>query len=425
MGFKFNEKDFIDNNIFKYEEKLNTQFSRFQEQTPMYVTWYNICVNESTLDLGFSNVEKVLGYNSPLKYNEVKNFPVYDFQAVQLNIEEQEQGLDTEFESELIILPNTIVPYPHDFFILEHKGKEFLFEVTEVNYDTIKSHNYYKVTYHIKYVDEEETKQLEEQITGKYTCIVDNIGTEDKCILEDDMLELLVKFKDAYYELSTKYTNYFYNKKYNAFIYVDVNKNVVYDRYLNMFIQKNALLYDHESHKAIYLTNEDSCCSFQLEYDRSIYKAFELKKPKRIGENKFRLVEISNMYSIFYYYSVLCGSVRFTNGDMDYMDPTLIKAMKEDIIRNNGTLNRDFVKIPIYYLQTNDINQEENIEFSEFDKILIKYINNNIESIYDIDLEKLDDELFFDLNWFNFIKIPLVLFCMKGCYKKILSKTII
>jgi len=101
------------------------------------------------------------------------------------------------------------------------------------------------------------------------------------------------------------------------------------------------------------------------------------------------------------------------------------QAMKEDIISNNGTLNRDFVKIPIYYLQTNDVNQEENIEFSEFDKILIKYINNNIESIYDIDLEKLDDELFFDLNWFNFIKIPLVLFCMKGCYKKILSKTII
>ena len=90
MGFKFNERDFINNNIFKYEDKLNTQFSRFQEQTPMYVTWYNICINESTVDLGFSNVEKVLGYNSPIKYNEIKNFPVYDFQAVQLAIEEQE-----------------------------------------------------------------------------------------------------------------------------------------------------------------------------------------------------------------------------------------------------------------------------------------------------------------------------------------------
>ena len=64
MGFKFNERDFINNNIFKYEDKLNTQFSRFQEQTPMYVTWYNICINESTVDLGFANVEKVFTFTS-------------------------------------------------------------------------------------------------------------------------------------------------------------------------------------------------------------------------------------------------------------------------------------------------------------------------------------------------------------------------
>lgn len=425
MGFKFNERDFINNNIFKYEDKLNTQFSRFQEQTPMYVTWYNICINESTVDLGFSNVEKVLGYNSPLKYNEIKNFPVYDFQAVQLAIEEQEEGLDTEFESELTILPNTIKPYPHDFFVLEHKGREFLFEVTEVNYDTIKSHNYYKVTYHIKYVDEEESNKIDEQISGKYTCIVDNIGTEDKCILEDEILELIVKLKDIYYELSRKYVNYFYNKKYNTFIYVDINKNTVYDRYLNMFIQRNSLLYDHESHKAIYLTNEDSCCSFELEYDNSIYKAFELQKPKRLLNNKFRLVEISNIYSIFYYYNVLCGSVRFTNGDMDYIEPRLLRAMKENNIGDDGKSKKDFVKIPIFYLQSTDINNEDIGEFTEFDKILIKYINNNIESIHDINLEKLDDEVFFDLNWFSFIKIPLVLFCIKRCYKKFLSKTIV
>ena len=424
MGFKFNEREFINNNIFKYEDKLNTQFSRFQEQTPMYVTWYNICINESTVDLGFANVEKVLGYNSPLKYNEIKNFPVYDFQAVQLAIDEQEEGLNTEFESELTILPNTIKPYPHDFFILEHKGKEFLFEVTEVNYDTIKSHNYYRVTYHIKFIDEEESSMIDDQISGKYTCIVDNIGTEDKCILEDEVLELIVKLKDIYYELSRKYVNYFYNKKYNAFIYVDINKNTVYDRYLNMFIQSNSLLDDHETQKAIYLTNEDSSCSFELEYDNSIYKAFELQKPKRLINNKFKLVEISNIYSIFYYYNVLCGSVRFTNGNMDYIEPRLLRTMKENNIENDNELKKDFVNIPIFYLQSKDINEDIG-EFSEFDKILIKYINNNIESIYDINLEKLDDELFFDLNWFSFIKIPLVLYCIKQSYKKFLSKTIV
>ena len=98
--------------------------------------------------------------------------------------------------------------------------------------------------------------------------------------------------------------------------------------------------------------------------------------------------------------------------------------MKENNIENDNELKKDFVNIPIFYLQSKDINEDIG-EFSEFDKILIKYINNNIESIYDINLEKLHDELFFDLNWFSFIKIPLVLYCIKQSYKKFLSKTIV
>ena len=73
MGFKFDEKLLINNNIFKYEDKLNSQYTRFLESTPTYVTYYNINSIESTVDLGFSNVDKILGAESPLRYSEVKN----------------------------------------------------------------------------------------------------------------------------------------------------------------------------------------------------------------------------------------------------------------------------------------------------------------------------------------------------------------
>ena len=66
MGFKFDEKALINNNIFKYEEKLNSAYTRFLETTPTYVTYYNVNPIESTVDLGFSNVEKILGDHSPL-----------------------------------------------------------------------------------------------------------------------------------------------------------------------------------------------------------------------------------------------------------------------------------------------------------------------------------------------------------------------
>ena len=61
MGFKFDEKTLVNNNIFKYEDKLNSSYTRFLDKTPTYVTYYNINTIESTVDLGFSNVEKILG----------------------------------------------------------------------------------------------------------------------------------------------------------------------------------------------------------------------------------------------------------------------------------------------------------------------------------------------------------------------------
>ena len=37
MGFKFDEKLLINNNIFKYEDKLNSQYTRFLESTPTFI----------------------------------------------------------------------------------------------------------------------------------------------------------------------------------------------------------------------------------------------------------------------------------------------------------------------------------------------------------------------------------------------------
>ena len=67
----------------------------------------------------------------------------------------------------------------------------------------------------------------------------------------------------------------------------------------------------------ISVLNKDVLCEVEnqgyeiikITQDNSIYKAFELQKPKRLLNNKFRLVEISNIYSIFYYYSQPCHRI--------------------------------------------------------------------------------------------------------------------
>ena len=419
MGFKFDEKLLINNNIFKYEDKLNSQYTRFLETTPTYVTYYNINSIESTVDLGFSNVDKILGPSSPLKYSEVKNLPVYGMDAIQINVDEAEEGLTGSYDNgELIILPDTIKPYPDDFFILEHKGHDFLFRVTGVEYDTIKSNNFYKITFTIKYVTKEESLKILDQVTNKYTCIVDNIGTEDKCIIEDEFYELLQRMQALYKDISERYKLFFYRKKYNAFLYVDPEVTYgIYDRYVNMFIQKHGLLYDTESHKTIYLNNEDDTCCFTLEYDSSIFRAFEARKVKRISACKFKIVDIGNMWSVFAYYRTRVKSIRFKNGDKDYLPKLLLQAMVSGEIPES-TDRENMVSVDV-------IDPSFTIDdyiFDEADNIIVKYLHDKIDSIYNINFEELEEFSYFQPTRTNMVKIPLLLYALKGYYKLFIKK---
>ena len=405
MGFKFDEKLLVNNNIFKYEDKLNSNWTRFLESTPTYVTYYNINTIESTVDLGFSNVDKILGPQSPIRFSEVKNLPVYGLDAVQLDIDEGDEGLNGSFDGgELVILPDTITPYPDDFFILEHKGHDFLFRITGVNYDTIKSNNFYKLTFTIKYVTKEESVKIMEQVTEKFTCIVGNIGTEDRCIIEDEMYELLQRMQYLYNDICERYKLFYYKKRYNAIIYYDAEDELgIYDRYVNAFIQKHGLFYDKETHKALYLNNEDDTCCFPLEYDNSLFRTFESrKKIKRYPYNNFKIQEVRNIYSVFRYYSAKVYSVRYKGGTAEYFPRQVIDAMTTG-------------KLP-------DKTAENVYMFDEADKLLVKYMNDQIESIHNIDFDALEEFTFFQPDWNNMIKVPLLLYAMKGYYKLFIKK---
>jgi hypothetical protein len=402
MGFKFDEKLLVNNNIFKYEDKLNSAFTRFLETTPTYVTYYNINTIESTVDLGFSNVDKILGPQSPLKYSEVKNFPIYGMEAIQLDIDEGEEGINGSFDGgELIILPDTITPYPDDFFILEHKGHQFLFRVTGVNYDTIKSNNFYKITFTIKYVEKEDSVKILDQVTEKFTCLVGNIGTEDRCIIEDGVLELLNRMQYLYEDIVNRYKLFYYHKKYNVILFNDVSKGIhIYDRYVNTFIQKHGLFYDKETHRTVYLNNEDDSCCYALEYDLSLFRAFESrKKLKRFPYNNFKLQGIRNIYSVFMYYRADVYSVRFKDGITEYFPKQILDA-----------------------IVSGEIPENTSFEFDEADRLIVKYMNDQIDSIYNIDFDALEEFTYYTPTRINMIKVPLLLYVMKGYYKLFIKK---
>ena len=147
MAFLIDEQKFVDDNAFKFENRLNSQVTRFLDKSPVFVTYYHVDSDETTTDGGFKDVNALWGKDSPIKYKKIENLPLYGFDSVQLNLQDTDQGLDTEYSGDAILLPNTVKPLQNDFFTVNHVKGVFLFRVTQVDYDTIRPDNFYKITY--------------------------------------------------------------------------------------------------------------------------------------------------------------------------------------------------------------------------------------------------------------------------------------
>ena len=156
------------------------QFSKFLESNPLFVTYYSINRQLSMTDSGFGDIEEFLGPTSPIRFNEIKEFPIYGINDLIPDIENDEQkGLDLTLDvNGLIILPNTIKPQADDFFYLKLPGMSTgcLFHVTDYKHTSFNSNDFYTIDGTLDYVfnqtnTEKRYRQLQNQVVERYTCI--------------------------------------------------------------------------------------------------------------------------------------------------------------------------------------------------------------------------------------------------------------
>lgn len=382
MGSFISDKRFVNENIFLHEKRLESQYTIFfDNKTPTFVTYYHINNINSITDTGLLNVEKVIGTNSPIRFQEIADFPIYGIEQIKLDLNDNEEGLNSSYESDGIILPNTIKPLPNDLFTISYLGKGFIFMVTNVEYDTIKSNNFYKISYTIRHEDSIDI--IKDQILESYTCIFKNIGTDDKCIIRNTEYESLEKLKEWYMNMSEKYRVIFYNNRYNSFLFDEGNYKI-YDKYLTEFINENKLLILDDSYTTLMMANEDYSVRFITEYDTCIYKLLEKQKPKDVYSLKILKFPIGYSDSIFKLYrDNSVRSVLFSEtGDSNYIDDSLVVQIRDNVCtEDTGVL----------------------------EELIIKHFNNAYHGIYNLNLEKL---LSYTIRYtfHDFIMIPMAMY---------------
>ena len=357
--------------------------------------------------------ERLNGITSPIRYNKLINFPLYGIEQIQLQLEEEEEGLTSDYSGEAIILPNTIHPSVDDYFIINYLEKKYMFRITKYEYDTIKSNNYYKVEFSIQSVDVSFFNDIERQVIKVYYTQFDNIGTDDKVFLTAESVQVGDKIKNLYDNLSKNYLDmYFQPTKdpYNTLLYMqpseayDGDFDWIFDQNLVHFCNKNEIFYEHSSTDAI-LFYEEPRGYFHMDYANSIYDLMEHYEPSRINviNGHFDLEPTAVMDSIFMYYrDKRVKYVREYKRPYNFVNTPIHEYLPKEFI--TGIANKDISSLT-----------------DPIDIFVATWINDSTDTDTLLDIMEKIEPHHNRYTFHNFIFIPLLIFCLTSLYNSVMQ----
>ena len=400
MGFLINEEKLMEDNIFKFENRLNSQLTRFLDKSPVFVTYYHVNVNETTTDEGFRDIESIIGNRSPLRFQKIENFPMYGLDQVVLAIQDSEQGLDTEYSGEAVILPNTIKPLQNDIFKINHVKGSFLFRVTEVQYDNIRPDNYYKINFRFEWLDDEKADKLDEQVEENFSCILQNIGTEENCLIQEDYYKQLKLIDEMFNDMVKTYKILFYNERYNCFLWERLDGYKIYDPFQTVFFNNHKLLNNKADYSTIMLSEEFNDHKRKLKYERSIYRCFERRDTKLLSEFKYHTIP---------------GTYKKDSSFARWNDQSIMIVeipSPQDDSATESLLTQDIIN-------TFKMNGPTDSKYVE---LMQKFIRNESMTVYDIPTNLNEELIKLDANEEVFFFTPILMYIIQTVVNDFLSE---
>lgn len=302
----FNEKTMLDGNIFKFEQRLHSHMNKYVENGAILTIYFSQDPNSSTVDRGLQDIEELFGNKAPLRYNEIRDFPLYGFDKANPENTDEQQIEDINVNGSCTILPSSIIPKPMDFFIVKHLKMDAIFEVTNVKYDSMKPDGYYQIDYRLHSTTKETIEKIRKQtLKVKYTDL-DAIGSDRNPIIDEEDFILRGKIIQMVNIMISNYRAMFYNELHNCFLYYDHSiGGYIFDMCGNEFMSKHSLMNYENCSSVIVLNSKITDKQFPIRYMNSVYSWLELGAPDRLLRKFEYLLDDAKCYphSSFYRYS--------------------------------------------------------------------------------------------------------------------------
>lgn len=291
--------DNINNLVTGLQEIIKNPHYMWNNQSPTPVTYFNQNTEMSTLDQASKLQYSPLGEDSPTYYNKIENFLIYGLERVQLQIDNGEFGAESDtIEGEAIVLPNTITPYPGDYFKINYIKENMMFRVIAVNPDTLEDGaNIYKISYK---VDSSLDHDKDINVKDSYNMILNNIGTKFNPIIRSEKYDLIKELENFLYSMKEYYKSLFYSDRVQTFIFVH-NGVHFYDPCMVEFLKRNKLMEGGDEY--IYITHQLPVpATFSIEYKKTIFRCLEKGDLEHVLDYRYNAIAriINNQTSIFY-----------------------------------------------------------------------------------------------------------------------------
>ena len=395
MARIINEKRNINDNVFEYEKRLQSPYNKYIDKSATYVTYYHIDNDNTTVNDGWRDTEELLGENSSLRFTKIDSLPIYGISQVVINIEDNDQGLDGSYEGEAIFLPHTIKPYENDFFVIEHLNRHnpYVFRITAIEFDNIHPDNFYKATFVLEGTDISYIEKLESQITNKYICIDENIGTEQKCIIESSRYQRIKEVEKVYDNLASTYLSIFYNERYNILLGEKMCGKKVYDPFLIEFVNKWGL-FNHKDTLTTYIFGQEVTDNrFMLKYEKSLWRFIERR-------------ELSIMTNFYY--------VEYPGIDIPYSTFALWHDKNIWVTDISLDMNSFGLSHPIFSNEfIENVKTQDEKAPSDYAAIIKSFVRKDKMDIYSIPLNLYESLLSLNANMEFFFFVPVILYIIK------------
>jgi hypothetical protein len=264
------EKDIVRKSVDRFVKATSEDYSKWFEGSPTYITYYQLCSPDSSEDNNLEDVHSLVGPNTPNKYKRIYDVVIYGVDTLDISNEINERGLQANITGECVFLPDSIRPYPGDFFIFDTDGMEdHLFKINDVQYDKATAKKFFRCQFSIY---QQNSSSILDNIEDDYELQYNNIGGQETTVVKKTVAVEAEKAKAIVDDLIKRYTTLFYDEDTDTFI---CQKNSIYywSPYLQHFLNNNHVIdsYNKEILTDIYVSDINEI-DFPNYYKEDIYR---------------------------------------------------------------------------------------------------------------------------------------------------------